>query len=148
MESLKVLAVVQNLPRLISPASEFARKHGFAKERISESELALEEAVTNICLYAYGDEKGQVEVRYFHEDDGDTLIVEIRDSGKPFDALAAPSPDLTGDLEDRELGGLGVFFIRTLTDEVQYRRSTSENILRLTFGPARDKGHGAIKQRP
>jgi serine/threonine-protein kinase RsbW len=140
VESLKVLAVVQNLPRLISPASEFARKHGFTKERISELELALEEAVTNICLYAYGDEKGPVEVRYFYEDDGDTLIVEIRDSGKPFDALAAPSPALTGDLEDRELGGLGVFFIRTLTDDVEYHYSEGENVLRMAFYRVQEKG--------
>lgn len=138
MESLKVPAVVQNLPKLIALASEFARNHGLTQERISDLELALEEAITNICLYAYGEEKGPVEVSCFQEDDGDRLIVEVRDSGKPFDILAAPPPELADDLENREVGGLGLFFIRTLTDEVEYRRVAGTNILRLTFWRVRD----------
>lgn len=103
-------------------------------------ELVLDEAVTNICLYAYGEGNGQVEVSCFQEHDGESLIVEVRDSGKPFDALAAPSPNLTGDLEDREVGGLGVFFIRTLTDEAEYHFSDGENVLRMVFYRVQERG--------
>ena len=66
--------------------------------------------------------------------DGDTkLILEILDNGIPFDPLSLSEPDLTAHLSDRKVGGLGVFLIREMTDDVQYRRRGDANVLTLMF---------------
>lgn len=91
--------------------------------------LALEEAFVNICSYAYSDGAGEIELACGGE--GDVFILEIADSGRPFDVLALPEPDTTLSIDDREIGGLGVLLIRRLTDAVSYRRENNRNILRM-----------------
>lgn len=137
MNSIKLPAEIGNLRTFVSFVSDFARKHGFSQERISDLELAVEEAVTNVCLYAYDEEPGDIEISCFNEGDSDRLITEIKDWGKAFDALSAPPPDLTSGLEDRDIGGLGVFLIRKMAEDVHYSRHAGQNILRLTFHRAK-----------
>jgi anti-sigma regulatory factor (Ser/Thr protein kinase) len=93
--------------------------------------VALEEAFVNICSYAYPNRDGLIEI--FSEEDGDGFVLEITDSGNPFNVLSLPDPDLSLDIQDREIGGLGVYFIRRLTDNVSYRRENDRNILRLVL---------------
>jgi len=61
----------------------------------------------------------------------------ISDQGAPFNILEVPDPDVTGDISDREIGGLGVFFVKEMVDEARYRRKGNRNILTLIF----DKRH-------
>ena len=93
--------------------------------------VAVEEAFVNICSYAYPDSEGEAEVSCATE--GDTFIFEIADSGSPFDVLSLPVPDTALDIMERDIGGLGVHFIRTLSDSVSYRRVNEQNILRMAF---------------
>ena len=64
--------------------------------------------------------------------------MEITDQGMPFDVLSLPDPDTTPDIMERKIGGLGVYFIRKLTDEVSYRREDGRNILRLLLRRPKD----------
>jgi anti-sigma regulatory factor (Ser/Thr protein kinase) len=59
------------------------------------------------------------------------LIIEIIDSGMPFDMTSLPNPDITSDISERKIGGVGVFLIKKMVDEVQYRRENDQNILSL-----------------
>ena len=59
------------------------------------------------------------------------FLIEFIDTGRPFNILALPPPDLTADIDRRHVGGLGVLFIRTLMDHVTYRRDGNQNILQL-----------------
>lgn len=93
--------------------------------------IAVEEAFINICHYAYAGGEGMVELTC-HGDEA-ALILEIADHGTPFDVLTLPEPDTTSGIMDREIGGLGVHFIRKLTDSVNYRRSEEKNILQMIF---------------
>lgn len=93
--------------------------------------LALEEAFVNICSYAYPEKNGEVEIACGN--DGIAFVLEIADSGSPFDVLSLPVPDITLDIMDRPIGGLGIHFIRTLTSSVSYRRENNRNILRMVF---------------
>ncbi len=88
-------------------------------------------AFVNICSYAYPEGSGEVELACGA--DGDAFVLEIADRGSPFDALSLPEPDSTPDIMDREIGGLGVHFIRKLSDSVSYRREDGQNILRMVF---------------
>jgi anti-sigma regulatory factor (Ser/Thr protein kinase) len=136
---VKLPAVTENLPTIIAFVSECARKEGFGEDRISEVALAVEEAVVNICLHAYAEWPGEIVITCAHDHDAERLMIEIVDTGKAFDILSARDPDLTEDLDAREIGGLGVFLVRTLTDDLRYSRSANENRLQLFFDRAKGK---------
>lgn len=94
--------------------------------------LAVEEAVVNIINYAYGDTKGDFEIACASHKDG-RFTVEISDTGIPFNILLMPPPDITADIAERRIGGLGVHLIKNLMDEVAYRYEDNRNILTLTI---------------
>ena len=81
--------------------------------------MAVDEACCNIIEHAYGGEgRGDVECSCRVNDEG--LTVTLRDRGRPFDPSGVPEPDLQADLEDRDVGGLGLYFMRKLMDEVRF----------------------------
>ena len=95
--------------------------------------VALEEAFVNICSYAYPNHDGMVEFACDADADADSFVMEISDSGSPFNVLSLPDPDISMDIEDRDIGGLGVYFIRSMTDKVSYRRKNDQNVLKLVL---------------
>ena len=94
-------------------------------------ELAVEEAVVNICLYAYEVPPGELLVRVDSAEG--QFVVELIDEGVPFDPLGVEEPDLVAPAGERQVGGLGIFLVRRVMDEVAYRRDGSSNILRLVI---------------
>lgn len=124
-------ASIENIPQMVAFVAENAATIGVHPRRVMHLELATEEAVTNICSYAYEVPPGQVTIRVARTEDA--VRVEFIDNGVPFDPLAADAPDLQADLESREVGGLGIFLIRRLLDEVHYHRRDNKNILSLVI---------------
>ena len=124
-------ACIDSLPRGLALVVECATAAGFPPHRIMEIELAVEEALANICLYAYPDSSGEVEVRCMR-DETRHFAIELIDAGIPFDMLARPAPDFTVDAAQRPIGGLGIPLIRALMDNTTYHREGARNILRLT----------------
>ena len=94
-------------------------------------EIALEEVFMNVVTHGtpVGGE-GRVEVCLALADNNLTLAVE--DDGPPFDPLLLPAPDISASLDERQVGGLGVYFVRQLMDAVSYRRVGPRNQLRMT----------------
>ncbi len=132
MSKIKAQASIDNLAKLLEFVSCYAKEKGFTAKRVKEIELATEEALVNIFNYAYAEELGDVEVRC-GLDGGERLVIEVSDTGTPFNPLSLSNPDITADVDDREIGGLGVFFIREMVDEVKYRREAGKNMLTLIF---------------
>jgi len=122
----------------MSSVSHCAREQGFSPKRISEIELATEEALVNIFKHAYKDKIGDVEV-ICKLDPQDRLIIEILDSGVPFDMLSLGEPDTTADISERKVGGLGIFLIRKLMDDVQYQHEGTKNVLSLIVNKNKGK---------
>lgn len=92
--------------------------------------LALEEAVTNVIMYAYpkGTE-GQVDIDAVMG--GGEICFVLSDAGTPFDPTAAPEADISLGVEERPIGGLGIFLVRKIMDEVTYQRKDGKNILKM-----------------
>ncbi len=128
--AIKLPAKLGNLGRWMEAVSECAREQGVDQKKIGKIQLALEEALVNICTYAYPEEPGNAEVSC--QQDNSRFIIEIIDSGIPFDMTSIPAPDLPSSIEKRKIGGLGIFLIKRMADEVSYRREGNFNILRLT----------------
>ena len=93
--------------------------------------LALEEAFVNICHHAYDAGDGEIAITCTREHDA--FVLAIADGGKPFDVLSLPDPDTTLGIEERPVGGLGLYLIRTLCSDVRYTRNENRNILRMVF---------------
>ena len=128
-----VPARLDSLHEILAFISEYAKEQGFKEDALNRIQLVAEEALVNVFHYAYAHrEAGQVEVRLM-EKDGPVLEVEIRDRGIPFDPLSVGEPDLNADIPKRKIGGMGIFFVRKMADEVRYRREADTNILSLTF---------------
>jgi anti-sigma regulatory factor (Ser/Thr protein kinase) len=128
--SLTVTASIEALSQCTEFVTAHAVEAGFTPSRLCEIELVVEEIVANICRHGYNDQPGEVELRC-RRVDTQRLLLEFIDCGLPFDVLAAPPPDLTADLDQREVGGLGVPLIRAMVDEASYQREGNRNILRL-----------------
>jgi serine/threonine-protein kinase RsbW len=111
-----------------------AQESGFSPARVHEIELVVEEVVANICRYSYGDHPGSVEVCCRRI--GPQMVLEFIDYGQPCDVLALPTPDLSVDLDQREVGGLGMPMVRVLVDQANYRREGARNILSVTVHAA------------
>ena len=131
MATITLPAHLDSLTRGLTLVVECAIAAGFPHARIMEIELAVEEALANICLYAYPDSRGEVEVRCAW-DETQHFLIELIDTGVPCDILARPAPDLTVDPAQRQIGGLGIPLIRALMDNATYHREGARNILRLT----------------
>lgn len=119
---------MDHLGELIHFVSCYAQKAGFNRSRIKEIELATEEAVVNIISYAYPDETGGIEIRCNKDKDAD-IVIEIMDTGMPFDPLTLPEPDIKAHLSQRKVGGLGISLMRKMVDGISYRREKGANIL-------------------
>ena len=94
---------------------------------IMQISMCLEEAFINIAHYAYGEGTGDIQLGFKFEDGIVTLC--LKDKGVAFDPLAKEDPDVTLAMEDRKIGGLGIFLVKTMMDKVEYQRLNEENIL-------------------
>jgi serine/threonine-protein kinase RsbW len=119
----------------LGPATEFirqgAREANVPESRIHELDLLIEEILVNIWHYSYPEGvSGPVIVTYSIPEPGE-LAVEIGDQGVEFDPLKVGPPDLTLDLAQRPVGGLGIWLVKSFARSLTYRREQGWN--RLTF---------------
>ena len=121
---------IQQIPTL----AEWLDGLGIPDELNMPINLALEEAVSNVMLYAYpGRKDGKVFVEYMRclTKDGERMVFTISDSGIPFDPTATPEVDITLSAEERAIGGLGIHLVKQLMDDIHYERKDDKNILML-----------------
>jgi serine/threonine-protein kinase RsbW len=113
---------------LVTRAAEAA---GLDARAVYAVQLAVDEACANIVEHAYGGEgRGDIECTCIVNKNGLTVI--LRDYGRPFDPTSIPEPDLCASLEDREIGGLGLYCIRQLMDKVRFEFTPdSGNVLTM-----------------
>lgn len=118
----------------IQVASEKVRRflemHGTGEEDLTGIDVALDEVLTNTVNYGFEDGNAH-EILLSLAVDAGHLTIEVQDDGRPFDPLGIPAPDLDADLESRQIGGLGMHFVRTLLDRVSYERRNGWNVLKL-----------------
>ena len=126
---IKKTAIIENLQCFLQHALQFAEESGVGKEDILRIELAIEEAIVNIIHYSFPEKMGHIELNC--ECRNNTIIFKIIDDGTGFNPLKQEDPDITLPIEEREIGGLGIFLIKNIMDDVSYQRKDNKNILIL-----------------
>ena len=125
---------------LANDISELSKLHAFIEgvgedflltpDVVFNLDLVIEEAVVNIINYAYPKEEHQYIYLSAHVHEGSIVFV-LTDTGKEFDPTIAPEADITLSADEREIGGLGIFLIRQIMNEVRYQRIEGKNVLTL-----------------
>ena len=134
MARLKLPAALESL----DPFQDFVRNQtrdcGCSTAAQFKIQLALEEALVNIAHYAYPPGvEGWIELACRLDKDGRRLGVEIRDGGRAFNPFERGQPDTNASLEQRQIGGLGIFLIRKMAEKADYRREGETNVITLEF---------------
>lgn len=107
----------------------FFEKVNVPPEMAMPLQLSMEEVIVNVIMYAYAGKPGTFEVEL--SECASVLTFVITDSGIPFNPAEKEDPDITLAAEDRQIGGLGVFLVKQLMDDVEYNRRNNQNILTL-----------------
>jgi serine/threonine-protein kinase RsbW len=116
---LLVKAELANLGEIRRFVAEHAEGAGADQDATEDLTLAVNEAATNIMEHGYRGQPGAIEIELRVE--GSKLRVYLRDQSPPFDPTHLPDPDISLPLEERPLGGMGIFLIKKLVDEFRYR---------------------------
>ncbi|MBU0971235.1 MAG: ATP-binding protein [Proteobacteria bacterium] len=130
-KTLVLSATLENLEPLIAHARSFATDNGMDPKLVYQVELSLEEVLVNVISYAYPQgSQGNVAVNCSWEV-CQGLTIEVVDYGDAFDPLAKPDPDTSLSLDERSIGGLGIFLTKKMMDKVTYDRCQGKNILTM-----------------
>ena len=128
-------ATDENLEAVNNFIHEQIKPFSCQSQTLFQIDLAVEEIFVNISHYAYSPDKGTVQIDCSVEKTADApakLTVSFTDKGKAFNPLAKPDPDITLSVEEREIGGLGIFLTKKYMDSVLYERKDNQNILTFT----------------
>ena len=131
MKTVQFAAKFEFLDEIREYVGNIARESGFGDKDVYNIQLATDEAASNIIEHAYENiADGVLELACGVQ--GDTIKIILTDHGDPFDPSEIPLPDLKADLSDRKIGGLGIFLMRKLMDEVHYEsKADKSNTLTL-----------------
>ena len=130
MKKSKFKADKENLGTMINFIIDGLNEKNFDKKKVRKIRLVAEEILTNIVLHAYPGKTGDVEISYTI-DKNDALTITISDWGISFNPLAESDPDIDVPVNDREIGGLGIFLTKKIMDHVHYKREDNKNILTM-----------------
>ena len=130
MREITVRASPDQIDEVTAFVNEILSRAGCPEEIQAEIDVAVDELFGNIARYAYGPETGTATVRVETENIPRSLILTFMDCGVPFDPLAEQCPDThLLPARDRPIGGLGLFLVRRIMDEIAYRYEDGRNIL-------------------
>lgn len=131
MQSVQFPAKFEFLDEIRDFVGGIARNSGFGDKDVYNIQLAADEAASNIIEHAYeGIVNGVLDMSCGVQ--GDIITIIMIDHGESFDPSTVPLPDLKADLSERKIGGLGIFLMRKLMDEVHYEVQNHGNVLTMT----------------
>ncbi len=130
-DSIVIQASVSNLSKVMLWISRQLDCYKIDEKKKKHIELALEEAIVNIMFHAYAPNQGMLKVHVAFDKGHKELKFEIQDQGKPFNPLQFQDPNIKQHLDDRKVGGLGIYFMKKVSDHIFYERVKDTNVLTI-----------------
>lgn len=131
MKHITIPADIGSISKGIGPIIGLLEDAEVDFKSLNKIEVSLDELFTNIASYAYKPGTGNIDIDYDLESSTGVLTIVIADEGKAFDPLEKEDPNIGLSLKDRQIGGLGIFIVKQVMDEVSYERKDGKNILTL-----------------
>lgn len=131
MKELTVQAVLENIPTVTAFIDEQLEALDCPMKAQMKIDVAIDELFGNIAHYAYGEATGDATVKFVFDEATRMVSITFIDSGVPFNPLEKPDPDVTLSVEERGIGGLGIFMVKKSMDDVQYSYDNGFNILTI-----------------
>lgn len=128
--SLSIRPDIGEIPGVSVQLESTMRSAGFSTEDILDTQLAVEEVITNVIVHGYKGSKGSIGITGRSADN--CIEIVVTDQAPPFDPLSIPEPDLEADVDERKIGGLGIYLLKQVMDGVSYRFENGSNILTMT----------------
>lgn len=129
--SISVKASTKHLSKVRDFVAEHAAKFGFKKQDVADIRLAVDEAYTNIIKHAYNNDKSKsVDIQLGYN--GNEFWISLMDTGQAFNPENYSKPDVRKQIKQKKRGGVGVYLIKKLMDDVEYRQQDSFNEIRMT----------------
>lgn len=131
MNKMVFSAEVSRLDDVIDFVNAELEQFDVPMKTMMQISIAVEEIFVNIAHYAYHPEIGDVEITVDVEEDPACAMICFADRGVPYDPLKKADPDITLGIEEREVGGLGIYMVKKSMDDVNYIREDNSNILTI-----------------
>ncbi len=129
--SVQITPGPEELQRVAGMIEDLGQREQWSAQLVFQVQLVLDEIGDNIMEHGHISDVHTMDITLISAQDA--VTIEIADDGSPFDPLTeAPPPDLTSDLADRPVGGLGLHFVRTIMDDIHYRWDQGRNHLTMT----------------
>jgi anti-sigma regulatory factor (Ser/Thr protein kinase) len=129
--SLKIGNNLNELAELCHKVHNFLQEEKMPASPIYKIDLSLEEMLTNVIKYSY-DDAGRHEISVALRIDPNLILLEMRDDGHEFNPLEAPLVDLSGEITQRPVGGMGIHLTRTMVDAISYSRDGNINLVTVS----------------
>lgn len=130
-DEITVEAADSSLGTVLSFIDKRLEKLGCDPKTQMRIDISAEELFVNIAHYAYKPGTGNATVRFERKDGPKRAAITFIDSGKPYDPLSKPDPDITLSAEERQIGGLGIYMAKNYVDGIKYERKDDFNILTI-----------------
>jgi len=127
--STKFPAKLQYNDAAVDFVAEVLMGWGVDKKLINSFRICVEEIFVNVASYAYGNGEGDVEIVIENKDN--SIFLTFKDTGVEFNPVDRDDPDITAGIDERGIGGLGLFMVKQMMDEVYYERIEQTNCLTL-----------------
>ena len=131
MKELTTEATVENIEAVTAFVDEQLEAIGCPPKAQMQIDIAIDELFGNIAHYAYNPTTGSATVRVEVEEDPPAVRITFIDTGKPYDPFAREDPDVTLSVQEREIGGLGIYMVKKSMDHISYEYKDGKNILRI-----------------
>ncbi len=128
---INIEAKIENQQKMTAFIEEVLEKADCPMKAQMHISVAADEIFSNIAYYAYPKKNGSVTIKAEIKSGPKAVEIKFIDSGIPFDPLSIPEPDVTKSAEERSIGGLGIFMVKKMMDEVSYEYSGGKNILTI-----------------
>ena len=129
---IEIKALTENLQELISFVDGHLEDMGVSMKAQMQIDIAVEELFVNIAHYAYAPDAGEAVISVAKDKEKNQISITFADSGKPYNPLEKPDPDVTLSAEERSIGGLGIFMVKKSMDDMRYEYKDGQNILTIT----------------
>ena len=129
MKELTVAATTQNIETVTDFINGELEEHNCSMKALMQIDIAVDEIFGNIAHYAYAPQTGDATVRVEISENPSVAVITFVDKGIPYNPLEKEDPNVNLSIEEREIGGLGIFMVKKSMDELSYEYKDGQNIL-------------------